>query len=276
MEDSPETLVFLNMYDVTLYENKEKVRDCVARCNNVGFIIINTEHWETKGAKEIFHLLEERNQKNVAILEYNIINYKNIVNTYLHIRVLFLPLIYSHTLKTYYQGYVHRSLSHNEKNIDVLFYGGLNDRRIHILNQLQETCRVHVVDSHHGATNQELCNLIERSVVVINILYYDFNVIFDYYRNSLLLANQAVLVSEVPEEMDIKIEPWLAGISEIETFCSYDQLVETTTYWVNSTPQEIQCVKDKQRTWFEKFNMNDILVPFVNYYQITHEFPVSE
>ena len=173
MEDSPETLVFLNMYDVTLYENKEKVRDCVARCNNVGFIIINTEHWETKGAKEIFHLLEERNQKNVAILEYNIINYKNIVNTYLHIRVLFLPLIYSHTLKTYYQGYVHRSLSHNEKNIDVLFYGGLNDRRIHILNQLQETCRVHVVDSHHGATNQELCNLIERSVVVINILYTD-------------------------------------------------------------------------------------------------------
>ena len=275
LENFSHTLVFINMYDLTLFKEREKIRECILQHNNVRFIVVNTEHWETRGAKEVFQLLQERNQKNVAILEYNIINYNNIVNRYPQLHVLFLPLIDCHSLRAYFRDNVPRSLARNEKDIDVLFYGGLNDRRKSILNEIAKSCRLHIVDSHHGATNKELCNLIERSVVVVNILYYDFNVVFDYYRNSLLLANNAILVTELPKEMDVSIEPWLAGISEIETFCSYDQLVETTTYLVNSTPEQIQSVKEKQRAWFEKFDMNDILVPFINYYQITNEFPVS-
>ena len=76
------SIIFLNMYDLTLSENKHQTRQAVLNEPEISFIIINTEHWETRGAKEILTLLQNENRKNISIIEYNIINFRNIVRYY--------------------------------------------------------------------------------------------------------------------------------------------------------------------------------------------------
>ena len=269
------TIIFLNMYDLTLSEKKKQMREAMLNDHEISFTIINTEHWETRGAKEILTLLQTINRKNISIIEYNIINFRNIVSSYPDVRVVFLPLIYDKLMEKVLKDNIESLFNTEQKDIDVLFYGGINDRRKQVLDALKgENWNVYIVDSHHGVTNKELCNLINRSKIVINILYYDFNVIFDYYRNSFVLSNNTMLISEIPLEMDTKIEPWLHQIEELGTFCSYDKLVETTNEWLKKDHKVFNDMIEKQSKWFKGFKMQNKLWDYVFYHYVHGEFPI--
>lgn len=269
------TIIFLNMYDLTLSEKKNQMREVISNNRAISFTIINTEHWETRGAKEILTMLQNENRKNISIIEYNIINFRNIVSSYPDVRVVFLPLIYDKLMEKVLKDNIESLFNTEQKDIDVLFYGGINDRRKQVLDALKgENWNVYIVDSHHGVTNKELCNLINRSKIVINILYYDFNVIFDYYRNSFVLSNNTMLISEIPLEMDTKIEPWLHQIEELGTFCSYDKLVETTNEWLKKDNIVFNEMIEKQSKWFKGFKMQNKLWDYVFYHYTHGEFPI--
>ena len=270
-----ETIIFLNMYDLTLSDKKAQIREIMLNQTNISFIIINTEHWETRGAKDILSLLQNEKRKNISIIEYNIINFRNIIASYPDVRVVFLPLLYDPVMEKFFKNNIKSLITTQDKDIDVLFYGGINERRRHILDQLKlKKWRVHIVDSHHGVSNKELCELINRSKIVINILYYDFNVIFDYYRNSFVLSNNTILISEIPLEMDNRIEPWLNEIEELGTFCSYDKLVETTNEWLKKDINLFNDMIEKQCKWFKSFKMQNKLWDYVFYHYIHGEFPM--
>lgn len=79
-----------------------------------------------------------------------------------------------------------------EKDIDVLFYGSLNNKRIEILNSLQNVCNIQIVNN---AFADKLDEYISRSKIILNIHYYEMDV-QEQVRIFYLLCNGCCVVSE--------------------------------------------------------------------------------
>ena len=79
------------------------------------------------------------------------------------------------------------------EDIDVLFYGSLNDRRARVLDELRR--RGLRVEALFGVYGEERDRAISRSKVVLNVHYYEAKV-FEIVRVSYLLANRRCVVSE--------------------------------------------------------------------------------
>ena len=110
-------------------------------------------------------------------------------------------------------------LSEDKKDIDVLFYGSMNERRKKVLDQLSANgLNVVVLFGKYGSERDEY---IARSKIIINIHYYEAKV-FEIVRTSYLLANKCFVVSEEGNDSNLE-EPFVQGIA----FSSYTQLVDT-------------------------------------------------
>jgi len=106
-----------------------------------------------------------------------------------------------------------------EEDIDVLFYGSVNERRQAVLEELSRRgARVHVAFGVYGA---ERDRLVARSRLVLNVHYYQAKV-FEMVRVSYLLANRRAVVSETgcdPVEEE--------GLAAALAFAPYPRLVDT-------------------------------------------------
>lgn len=104
------------------------------------------------------------------------------------------------------------------EDIDVLFYGSTNPRRLRILEALSKAgARVEAAFGVYGAARDKL---ISRAKVVLNLHYFEAKV-FEIVRVSYLLANGRAVVSErgaAPEEE----KPFDGAVR----FARYDELVE--------------------------------------------------
>lgn len=80
-----------------------------------------------------------------------------------------------------------------EPDIDILFYGWVNDRRRTILDSLGRRCTVKVLESCYGDDRHEW---IARSKIVLNIHYYPASRILEQTRVAYLLNNGRTVVSE--------------------------------------------------------------------------------
>ena len=78
------------------------------------------------------------------------------------------------------------------KDIDVLFYGSLNQKRNEILNELGKVCNLAIVNN---AFANDLDEFISRSKIVLNIHYYEMDV-QEQVRIFYLLCNKCCVVSE--------------------------------------------------------------------------------
>lgn len=106
-----------------------------------------------------------------------------------------------------------------DQDIDVLFYGSINQRRKHIIDQLiNKGIKVKVINGLYGYPRDQL---IARSKIIINIHFYEAKV-FEIVRISHLLANSKFVISETgPDSEDQQyFHPGLV-------FTPYDNLVET-------------------------------------------------
>lgn len=113
-----------------------------------------------------------------------------------------------------------------EKDIDVLFYGSLNERRLRILETLAGLgLRVEPLFGVYGAERDAL---IARSRIVLNIHYYPAK-IFEIVRISYLLANGVCVVSE-ESPTDSALESVRTGIVE----APYEQLAATCRELIDS------------------------------------------
>jgi tetratricopeptide (TPR) repeat protein len=105
-----------------------------------------------------------------------------------------------------------------QEDVDVLFYGSINDRRRAVLKELaRRGAQVHVA---FGVYGEDRDRLVARSRIVLNMHYYGAKV-FEIVRVSYLLANRRVVVSERgchPEEE----APFEAGVA----FAPYEGLVD--------------------------------------------------
>jgi hypothetical protein len=103
------------------------------------------------------------------------------------------------------------------QDIDVLFYGAMNDRRQRVIDALRagglEVCAVF---GTYGAVRDRL---IARAKVVLNVHYYDASV-FEIVRASYLLANRKAVVAECHGGTEI-----YADLRDAMRLVPYDDLV---------------------------------------------------
>jgi len=129
-------------------------------------------------------------------------------------------------LKIGYQKELARLDNFKNKDIDILFYGTVNERRKEVLNKL-----IHKglnVKKLFGVYGKERDKLIERSKVVINLHVYESQ-IFEIVRVFYLLTNSVAVVGEVNETTEIN-NMFLEGIYA----ANYDGLVDACIELVKS------------------------------------------
>lgn len=114
------------------------------------------------------------------------------------------------------------------EDIDVLFYGSMNDRRNNVISRLREAgLNAHAVFGVYGAARDDL---IARSKVVLNMHYYEAN-IFELVRVSYLLANRKAVVAECnpgteidPDIVDaVQLAPYEGLVSACAQLVADDQ-----------------------------------------------------
>jgi hypothetical protein len=117
---------------------------------------------------------------------------------------------------------------HQQKNIDILFYGSLNQRRLDIINEINKNpdfkCQ-----SVFGVYGAQLYNLIARSRLILNIHFYNKS-IFEAVRISFLLNNQCFVISETSpaypyENVELPL-------------ITYDKIIDTCYLYLKQ-PEEI-------------------------------------
>ncbi len=115
-------------------------------------------------------------------------------------------------------------IPHLHQDIDVLHYGSPNERRIKVLEELNNLGLK--VEGLYGIFGVHRDAFVARTKIVLNIHFYEARV-FELVRVSYLLANRVFVVSE--KGADHKLErPFAQGVA----FASYDKLVETCQHYL--------------------------------------------
>ena len=146
-----------------------------------GTVVYNLEQLGSKHLSDAYYRLAERLQ----IWDYSPIN----IGRWKERNCAFSPKL----VEIGYTSELRRILSAPELDIDVLFYGSINEQRLFVLRQLEAAgVRVHAV---FGVYGKERDALIARSKIVLNLHCYDAK-LFESIRVSYLLANSKAVVSE--------------------------------------------------------------------------------
>lgn len=138
--------------------------------------------------------------------------------------------------------------------IDVFFYGSINDRRHRVLSALQ--ARGVKVHAGFGIYGPQRDLLIARSRIILNMHFYEAKV-FEAVRVSYLLANRRFVVSErggdASEEAD-----WTGGVA----FGDYNQLADVCVNYLRH-PEERQRIADAGHNLMLRRDMCAYLRPLI-------------
>ncbi|TDJ00300.1 MAG: hypothetical protein E2O76_05380 [Caldithrix sp.] len=132
-----------------------------------------------------------------------------------------------------------------EKDVDVLFYGSRNDRRLKILKELHGKFKLKPL---FGVYGDERDHWIERSKIVVSIYYYETKY-FDDVRMSYLLNNKVfTIVENTPHK---KYEDFVV-------YADYDKIVETCEFYLQDDLHRNQTT-DKSFKEFSQYPESEFL-----------------
>jgi len=221
--------------------------------NNIKTIIINTEFYEHFGFNQ---KIERINEKKIdcTIFEYSVVNYKIIKEKYPNVKIFYAPLLYHKRLENIVPETI-------DKDIDVLIFGAISPRRGSLIEKIDK--KYNVIYFTHGVSNDELLKYIGRSKIVLNAHNHGYNFVFDYYRNSFLIANNVFFIYEYPYDIDYNIEKNLNGLQENLVVANYDNINDTIEYYLNNS-ELINPQLNKQNAWFKRFTLEDNIVQILS------------
>lgn len=134
-----------------------------------------------------------------------------------------------------------------KKDIDVLFYGSVNERRKQILSSLARDCEVQFIA---GAFGPERDQLIARSRVILNLHYYKTR-IMEAVRISYLLNNGCFVISEESSDN---------AFPDVDLVTSdYDGLHRTVLDYLENTEKLNETATLNYRQFRDTQAMTDIL-----------------
>jgi len=203
------------------------------KCRYIPYQLEQLDTKEGWYSENIRHLLEHAYE----IWDYSEENIRFLSG--LNLKAKHLPIGYHEDLET---------IEHApEKDIDVLFYGSVGDRRKAILDNLNSVARVKVLFGVYGKERDEA---IARARMVLNIHHYSTK-IFEAARISYLLNNRCFIVSEASP-----MNPYEAvGLCMVP----YDKLVETCRYYMDNS-EEMESARIDAHN---KFKQNYPMVEFI-------------
>lgn len=136
-----------------------------------------------------------------------------------------------------------------EQDIDVLFFGSLNDRRVSVLNEMTIRHRLRVYSAPLGTFGTELTQLIARAKVVLNVHYYTAPACFEYARVVPLVHSGVCVLSEISEQGE--------GTGLAAT-ASYENLANAAKALVENKELREHCAKQSLKNLMKR-PMADIL-----------------
>ena len=224
---------------------------------NCNLYIINTEHYLFPNIINIFKIINNNNNKNIKLIEYNVLNINHINSNFKSIDYYFIPQLYNPYLEKKFNKI--KKISYDKKKYDILFYGTIGNikRRIVLVDKLKKKYKI---KTHHDTGNDSIIEIINESKIIINILSRDNNKIFDYFRNSFLLSNKILHINEDTININLSIEKNLIDYKDHLIFYNYNNPEETIDKYLKLTNNEYEELVNKQYEWFKKnSNMNDYL-----------------
>jgi SAM-dependent methyltransferase len=136
------------------------------------------------------------------------------------------------------------------QDIDVLFYGSLNERRIVVMKALKDAgVKLHTA---FGVYGKERDDLIARSKIVLSVHFYNAK-IFEMVRVSYLLANSKAVVAECCSGTEL--EP---GLADALLVCPYDSLVNSCLSLLQNEEQR-QRLETRGLQWFSQRKESEIV-----------------
>ena len=196
-------------------------------------IVYNFEQFDTKSdwfSSDYVSLL-----KSKPYWDYSTANIAAMKKAYPEAQATHVPFAYAPVLD---YSYVRRDVFRvKRKDIDVLFFGSMNDRRAKVISQL--TSMGLNVQAVFGVYGPELSVLIHRSKLVLNMHYYDSSV-FEAVRVIPLLASRVAVVSEKSvDDDDYKYLNQTSGILVTD----YDKLAFVCKQLVENADDR-ECLSD--------------------------------
>lgn len=132
-----------------------------------------------------------------------------------------------------------------KKDIDVLFYGSKNERRIKVLKALNEKCNLKVL---FGVYGEERDSWIARSKIILSLYYYEAKM-FDDIRMAYLMNNK---VFTIVEDSPYK------KYDDVLVFAAYDEIVDACEYFLNND-QLRSMVANKTHSVFSEYPETEFL-----------------
>ena len=196
-------------------------------------VVYNFEQFDTKSdwfSSDYVSLL-----KSKPYWDYSTANIAAMKKAYPEAQATHVPFAYAPVLD---YSYVKRDVFRvKRKDIDVLFFGSMNDRRAKIIGEL--TSMGLNVQAVFGVYGPELSVLIHRSKLVLNMHYYDSSV-FEAVRVIPLLASRVAVVSEKSvDDDDYKYLNQTSGILVTD----YDKLAFVCKQLVENADDR-ECLSD--------------------------------
>lgn len=126
------------------------------------------------------------------------------------------------------------------EDIDVLFVGSLNDRRLTVLKQL--AAQGINFEARFNVYGELRDSFIARSKIILNVHYYESRV-FEIVRVSYLLANRKCVVSETGSDTTFERQ-----FETAVAFAAFDKLAETCARLLQSADAR----RDLARAGFDR------------------------
>ena len=152
-----------------------------------------------------------------SVWDYSLRNVQNLKSYGIH--AMYVPLIYMSTLDTIPR------LPEQEKTIDVLFYGSINQRRKKIYQDFM-SMGVKAEFYWNNLWTDELKEKISKAKIVLNIHFYP-NPILETSRLSYLIGNGAFVISEHSKDPILDRD-----YGQYVVWADYDYLVETSIKYI--------------------------------------------
>ena len=216
---------------------------------NIHIFIINNESLigQDTYRYDNIQMIAQASCNSTYILDYQANNIKYVNNNSSNIKALYLPYTINPHMNHLYKKYIHTQFV--EKDIDVLFYGMINVRRRQILDQL--ATKYKVIYKTYDSIDEQIKDM-QRSKIILNLYYYENNKPFDYYRLSFLLANQLFFITETPSDVNFTIEPQLTDYQKYIISADYEQIINTTTTYLDKKQDERDNLAVQASNWFSK------------------------
>ena len=145
-----------------------------------------------------------------------------------------------------------------EKDLDIVFYGGLSGRRNKMIDMLKKRLgedKINIITT----TEVNHLQMVKRAKIVIDIFYYEDNKPIDYYRIAVLLSNKVFVIHEDVQKEDKESDAY-KHLSESLVFSDYENFVDVCEKWINATQEERDQVSEKTyQTFKKKFGLENFI-----------------